>query len=126
MTDRNPDQRVLVVDDDETNLTVLSMMLEDLGVDHVCLDNGAAAIEEAEQARPRLILMDVSMPGVSGIDATKEIRRRCPEASIKIVAVTAHDTGRVKSACEEAGFDDFVPKPVAFGAIERILSDHFA
>lgn len=110
MTDTAPD--ILVVDDDQTNIMVLQAMLRIMGYRCRTATDGAQAICAADSPVPALILMDLSMPGISGIDAALEIRAQHPGVRIPIVAVTAHDTRQHRAACAEAGFDGFLTKPL--------------
>ncbi len=112
----NPDHEsvanILVVDDDAINLMVIEQMLGTAGFPVVSAVDGVDAVEKAALVQPALILMDIRMPRMNGIDAAIAIRRqsngRCP----KIVAVTANVTDRQREACRTAGFDGFLAKPV--------------
>jgi len=117
----NPEQEqsanILVVDDDAINLMVIGQMLDTSGFPVVSAVDGVDAVEKAALARPALILMDLSMPRMNGIDAAIAIREqsngRCP----KIVAVTANVTDRQREACRTAGFDGFLAKPLDMKAL---------
>ncbi len=103
---------ILVVDDDAINLMVIEQMLDTSGYPVVSAVDGVDAVEKAALVQPALILMDIRMPRMNGIDAAIAIRKqsngRCP----KIVAVTADVTDRQREACRAAGFDGFLAKPV--------------
>ncbi len=110
--DHEPAASILVVDDDAINLMVIEQMLGTAGFPVVSAVDGVDAVEKAALFQPALILMDIRMPRMNGIDAVIAIRRqsngRCP----KIVAVTANVTDRQREACGTAGFDGFLAKPV--------------
>jgi len=123
MTETPPD--ILVVDDNQTNIMVLQAMLKIMGYRSRTAMDGAQAICEADSPIPSLILMDLSMPGISGIDAALEIRRQHPGVRIPIIAVTAHDTRQHRTACAEAGFDGFLTKPLDVKSLRRTLEAQF-
>ncbi len=108
---------ILVVDDDAINLMVIGQMLDTSGFPVVSAVDGVDAVEKAALVRPALVLMDLSMPRMNGIDAAIAIREqsngRCP----KIVAVTANVTDRQREACRTAGFDGFLAKPLDMKAL---------
>lgn len=103
---------VLVADDNAANLMVLRKILEKAGYATVVARNGAEAVDAAEGNKPHILLLDIGMPVLNGIEAFEEIKRRDPQATILAVAVTASDTSQMREACDRAGFADFVPKPV--------------
>ncbi len=123
----NPDHEsaanILVVDDDAINLMVIEQMLGTAGFPVVSAVDGVDAVEKAALVRPALILMDIRMPRMNGIDAAIAIRKqsngRCP----KIVAVTANVTDRQREACRVAGFDDFLGKPVDMAALLSMVGE---
>ena len=110
---------ILVVDDDAINLMVLEQMLDTSGFPIVSAVDGVDAVEKAAVVRPVLILMDISMPRMNGIDAAIAIRKQSGTQCPKIVAVTANVTDRQREACRTAGFDGFPAKPVE---MEDLLS----
>ncbi len=112
----NPDHEqsanILVVDDDAINLMVIEQMLDTSGFPVVSAVDGVDAVEKAALIQPALILMDISMPRMNGIDAAIAIRKQSAARYPKIVAVTANVTDRQREACRTAGFDGFLAKPV--------------
>jgi CheY-like chemotaxis protein len=103
---------ILVVDDDEINLMVLEQMLDTSGFPVVSAVDGVDAVEKAALVRPALVLMDISMPRMNGIEAAIAIREQSGARCPKIVAVTANVTERQREACRAAGFDGFLGKPI--------------
>ena len=106
---------ILVAEDNEVNQLVFSQILDGLGLSYRIASNGRTAIEMHRTYRPRMILMDVSMPEVNGLEATAAIRnaeegtgRRTP-----IVGVTAHALKGDRERCLESGMDDYLSKPVS-------------
>lgn len=123
MTDPSPD--ILVVDDDQTNIMVLQAMLKIMGYRSRITEDGTQAICAADSPVPGLILMDLGMPGISGIDAALEIRKQHPGVRIPIIAVTDHDTSQYRTACVEAGFDGFLTKPLDVNRLRSSLEAQF-
>ncbi len=103
---------VLVVEDDNTNQKVISSLLKRMGATATCADNGRIALDILDQRHFDAILMDLSMPEMDGITATKEIKRRPETASIPIIALTAHSYSSSEAECMEAGMSAFLTKPV--------------
>ena len=116
-----PVPEILVVDDDPINLMVIEEMLNSFGFQVATATDGVEAIEEAVRLKLRLILMDISMPRVNGIDAAIAIRKQVDGRYPKIVAVTANVTERQREACKIAGFDGFIAKPVEMSELRSAV-----
>jgi PAS domain S-box-containing protein len=104
--------RVLVCEDNPINQEIFAEMLTDVGFVVDVAENGAVGIGMAGQNTYRLILMDMQMPVVDGIEATRELRRMPDYVSTPIVAMTANAFEADREACLQAGMDQFVTKPV--------------
>jgi two-component system, NarL family, response regulator LiaR len=101
--------RVLVVDDDEMVRDALADLLTEMAFEVAGLaSNGAQGIEKALGLRPDVVLMDIRMPVMSGIDATRAIRDRWPD--LAIVALSAYDDPALRAAARDAGARDYVVK----------------
>ena len=111
-TDKRAGLRVLIVDDEPVNRLVLSRMLSARGHGVIEAASGQAAIELASDHRPGLILMDINMPGMTGVEAAQRILETLGNAAPPIVAVTANDTSAQRLECEAAGFLGFIGKPL--------------
>ena len=99
-----------MTDDDRTHLDLLSRLLQPLGFELVLAGDGEAALAVAARAAPDLVLMDVSMPGMDGWTAARELRARFGEAiAILMVSANGHDFSR--SRREDDPHDDFLIKP---------------
>ncbi len=104
--------RILIVDDNRTNRLVGLKSLEALGADAETADSGQVAITAAAKGGYDLILMDVNMPGMDGLEATRRIRELSqPQASVPIVALTADVMTHHQATYHAAGMNGFVPKP---------------
>jgi signal transduction histidine kinase/CheY-like chemotaxis protein len=105
-------RRVLIVDDDIRNIFALSSVLEDYGMEIKTADNGHEAIDLARQGKLDIVLMDIMMPEMDGLETTREIRRIPGCKNLPIVAVTAKAMKGDRERCIEAGAWDYLSKPV--------------
>lgn len=118
--------RILIAEDHPDNREMLSRRLSRRGYEIHAAENGAEAVEKAKTCAPDLILMDISMPVMSGIEATRAIRASPECAKVKIVALTAHAMENARRDCMEAGCDDFATKPVDFASLVAMIEKHTA
>lgn len=113
--------RVLVVDDDPVNREISTAILQGFGLSVAVAVDGAEAVRFMMHDSCDLILMDLQMPNMDGLAATREIRHRCPHPDVPIVAFTASAFAADRNACMAAGIDDFVTKPVEPGALFEVI-----
>ena len=85
--------------------------------------DGREAIDALERADYDLVLMDVQMPGLDGLDATRAIRTRWPDRVVRIVAMTANAMEGDRETCLAAGMDDYVSKPIRPDELARALAE---
>ncbi len=106
---------ILVAEDNEVNQLVFTQILEGLDVTFHIAPNGKKAVEDFKAMRPRIVLMDVSMPEMNGLDATRVIRQIEEGMGIRtpIIGVTAHSLRGDMERCMDAGMDDYMSKPVS-------------
>ena len=104
--------RVLLVEDEPTNQEVARLFLEEAGLAVELADNGLQAVAKASSGHYDLILMDMQMPHMDGLDATRQIRQLAQHRQTPIVAMTANAFAEDRQRCLDAGMDDFIPKPV--------------
>jgi CheY-like chemotaxis protein len=104
--------RVLIAEDNTENLDMLRRRLERRGYEVFAAADGQAAIDQTLAVRPDIVLMDVSMPVLSGLEATRAIRQKPDVARTPIVALTAHAMDGDRARCLEAGCDAYATKPV--------------
>ena len=114
---------VMVVEDFEDTRQLLKLLLERKGYYVLEAANGQRAVELAKSAHPRLILMDLSLPVLDGLSATRQIREQGFLNDVLIVAVTAHQEREYREKALAAGCDDFVNKPLDFDRLEALLSN---
>ncbi len=106
--------KILLVEDNEMNRDMLSRRLIKKGYELVMAMDGEQAIELAQTEIPDLILMDISLPGVDGWEATRRLKAKPETQAIPIIALTAHAMAGDREKCLEAGCDDYDTKPVEF------------
>ncbi|SFK25866.1 two-component system, OmpR family, sensor histidine kinase TorS [Pseudovibrio ascidiaceicola] len=118
-----PVAKILIAEDIETNRFILRSMLFKLGMTVVEAHNGLEALQLLQSEHPDLILMDVSMPEMDGLEATKRIRqfRDTTLATTPIIATTAYVIGVDADKCNEAGMDGFIAKPFEQTELHQIL-----
>ena len=103
---------ILIVDDYPDALDILAIYLRSIGFRVSTAVDGAEAIAAAESLAPDLIVLDLELPGVSGFEAARAIRRRPDTRDIPIIAATGYSHQRQLALAREAGFDRIVVKPV--------------
>ena len=112
---------VLLVEDTEDNRFMMRQLLEMSGYRVVEAMNGEEAVKVARAETPQLILMDLSLPVIDGLAATRLIRKVPALASTPIIAVSAHDTSDFQAEAVEAGCNSYVTKPIDFNHLEKLI-----
>ncbi|WP_157271648.1 hybrid sensor histidine kinase/response regulator [Azohydromonas aeria] len=118
---RHAGARVLLVEDHFVNREVAAALLQAAGLAVECAVNGREAVERGRQQAYALVLMDMQMPVMDGLQATRALRELPGWAAIPIVALTANAFGEDREACLRAGMNDFIPKPVEAGVLYGTL-----
>ncbi|NEO84335.1 MAG: response regulator [Spirulina sp. SIO3F2] len=113
--------QILVAEDNPVNQKLIQQMLKTLGYTFEVVANGRLAFEAVQQHSYELVLMDVQMPEMDGLEATQQIRRVYPTPPPYIVALTAQSLERDRQACFEAGMDDYLSKPVKLQTLDIML-----
>ena len=112
---------VLVVDDTVDNLVIISLHLQQSGHRVVTATDGEEAIKVAALTHPDLILMDISMPGLDGLGATRKIREHPTLRPVPIIAVTAFTTEGFQRAAYDAGMEGYLTKPIDFDRLNDLV-----
>lgn len=113
--------KVLLVEDTEDNRQMMRKLLEMSGYQVVEAINGVEAVRLAYEERPGIILMDLSLPVIDGLTATRRIRSVPGLSNVPIVAVSAHDTADFHSDALAAGCDVYITKPIDYPELEAIV-----
>ncbi len=118
---------VLVAEDNETNQIYIKYLLEEMGLSFKIVANGRLAVDKWKSLKPKVILMDVSMPDMNGYEATEAIRSfedKTGQHRTTIIAATAHALKQDKERCleAEAGMDDYISKPISIKGLSNILT----
>ena len=121
---QTPGLRILLAEDNATNRFVATRMLERLGHDVQSVVDGQAAVDAVKTGNHDLVLMDMMMPEMDGLTATREIRAMDgPKSRIPIIGLTANAMEADAEACREAGMDGFVTKPVKAARLEEAMRE---
>jgi two-component system response regulator (stage 0 sporulation protein F) len=111
--------RILVVDDEAEVVAVLREFLSGNGYTVVSATNGAEAINEVTRRRPDLVLLDINMPGIDGMEVLKRVHARDP--SIGVIMITANEDLELARRTLDLGAFDYIAKPFDFGHLERVV-----
>jgi signal transduction histidine kinase/DNA-binding response OmpR family regulator len=117
---------VLLVDDNQTNRILGAFVLESLGLVVTAVDCGIAAVKAVREGRFDLVLMDINMPDMDGLTATRQIRQFISGDQLPIVALTAFTDVHEKAACLESGMADYLTKPMVRDQLAKALSNWLA
>jgi two-component system, cell cycle response regulator DivK len=116
-----PAKRILIVEDHPLNVRLLADLLEAHGFATMTAGDGLEAITLARRELPDLILMDLQLPDVSGLEVTHWLRRNERTRGIPIIAVTAFAMGRDEQQALAGGCDAYIAKPIALGELVRTI-----
>jgi two-component system cell cycle response regulator DivK len=117
---------ILVVDDNPMNLTLLEAMLKARGYAVLTAGGGEEALRSLERTRPRLILMDLQMPGIDGFELTRRLKADAATREIAIIAVTAFAMSGDEARARAAGCNDYVSKPIDRRLLYQVIEKHLA
>jgi len=109
----NPDTRVLLAEDDPVNQVMIKALLEDMDLDTLIAENGQQAIEMVRTLKPHLVLMDINMPIMNGLEAIKAIRKEPePLRQTPIIVISGNAFKEQQQEAFDAGADDYLTKPI--------------
>jgi len=115
---------VLVVEDEPANQRLFRDLLSRDGYTVLITGDGSEAVGLAQERKPDLILMDIGLPGISGLDATRTIRQNAATAAIPIVALSAYAMKEDREEAMGAGCDAFVAKPFNIAELLGVVRSH--
>ncbi len=112
---------VLIVEDNELNMKLFRDLLQAFGYDTLEARTGPEALETLKERRPDLILMDIQLPEVSGLEVTQQIKADTELSDIPVIAVTAFAMKGDEERIREGGCEDYIAKPISVGSfIEKV------
>jgi two-component system cell cycle response regulator DivK len=117
-------RQVLVVEDNEKNMKLVRDVLRATGYTTLGATTGEDAVELAQSHEPALVLMDVQLPGIDGLEALRRLRQDELTASIPVLAVTAQAMSGDRERFLEAGFDGYLSKPIDVAELIRVVQEH--
>jgi CheY-like chemotaxis protein len=121
MTEKKP--RILIAEDFEENRIALKLLLTHSGFDVIEAETGRQAVEAVQREKPDLILMDVTLPEIDGLQATREIRDQDEFRQIPIIIVSAHDNEEIRREATEAGGTDYISKPIEIEDLKKLIEN---
>ncbi|MFN3699989.1 MAG: response regulator [Alphaproteobacteria bacterium] len=116
--------KVLIVEDNELNMKLFHDLLEAHGVDTVETRDGKNVLELAREHKPDLILMDIQLPEISGLDVTKMLKDDAELKSIPVIAVTAFAMKGDEQKIREGGCEDYISKPISVGHFLEVIQKY--
>jgi two-component system cell cycle response regulator DivK len=122
MTSRK--HRILIAEDFEDNRIALKLMLKLAGFEALEAIDGEQAIEVTEREKPDLVLMDISLPMIDGLQATRAIRSNVEFQQLPIIIVSAHDSEQTRDEAREAGGTGYITKPIEFEELKKVIDGH--
>jgi len=118
------DIRILIVEDDPSSRRLLCTILQRLGFDCLSVEDGLKGIEAAHSFAPQIIIMDLMMPILDGLEATRRLKADDDTKEIPVLALSANATANGEQEARSAGCDDFMSKPVSLDRLVPWLSEH--
>ncbi|MBT4289452.1 MAG: response regulator [Deltaproteobacteria bacterium] len=117
--------KILVAEDNKVNQKLISKVLKKLGYEAVIANNGKEAVDIFEKQAYKIILMDIQMPEMDGLEATQNILKKSSgDSTPKIIALTANVTEGIKEKCLEVGMCDYMSKPLRMDKLSEVLKKH--
>src|SRR5215212_926730 len=113
---------ILVVDDSADNVAMISLDLQQQGYRVVTASNGEDAVAVASQTMPNLILMDINLPTLDGLGATRRIRESEASRDVPVIAITAFGTEGFQRAAYDAGVDGYLTKPLDLDRMHQLIA----
>jgi CheY-like chemotaxis protein len=117
-------RRILYIEDNFQNKRLVRKILNSRGFEVIEADDGLTGVEMAAKELPDLILMDISLPGIDGVEATQRIKARGDTTRIPIIALTANAMRGDRERFIAAGCDDYLPKPISTHDLLEMVQKH--
>jgi CheY-like chemotaxis protein len=119
-------ERILIVDDNATNLKLVAYLMRANGYDVDTALDAEAALEALRTHRPDVILMDIQLPGIDGLELTRRLKADPATRDIVIIAVTAYAMKGDQDKALAAGCDDYITKPIDTRTLPETIAGHLA
>ncbi len=117
---------VLIIEDNELNMKLLNDLLQSKGYGTLLAADGVKGLELAREHKPDLIIMDIQLPGISGLEVTRTLKADDEMKAIPVVAVTAFARQGDKEAILEAGCDAYIAKPISIVDFMETVARHLS
>lgn len=117
-------KKVLCIEDNKTNMLLVSRIVEAEGYELVRAEDGPTALKLLEEMVPDIILLDVNIPGIHGLDVARMIKEDERLANVPLIATTANVLVGDKERCLEAGCDEYLPKPLDIRRLRQVMRDY--
>ncbi|MBA7617926.1 Polar-differentiation response regulator DivK [subsurface metagenome] len=116
-------EKILIVEDNPINMRLIEMTLRAKNYTLLKATDGEEALDVARRERPDLIIMDIQLPKINGLEVTRELRENLAFSQIPIIAVTAYAMKGDKERVIEAGCDAYLPKPINTRELPRMIAE---
>ena len=122
----NNRKKVLCVEDNSVNMLLVSRIVEAEGHDLIKAEDGPTALDILENTTPDIILLDINLPGISGLELARKFKANDKLAPVPLVATTAQVLVGDREKCLEAGCDDYLPKPLDIRKLREVLRQYLS
>ena len=119
-------KKVLCIEDNSVNMLLVSRIVEAEGHDLIQAEDGPEAIDILETTTPDIILLDINLPGINGLDLAKQFKANDRIAPVPLIATTAQVLVGDRERCLEAGCDDYLPKPLDIRRLREVLREYLS
>jgi len=116
-------KRVMIVEDDHLNMKLFTDLLSLNGFDTIQKRDGTGAVETAREHQPDLVLMDIQLPGRSGLDIAQDLKSHDDLKHIPIIAITAFAHKKAEAVCLNHGCDGYISKPVSIHYFNEMIAE---
>lgn len=119
-------KKVLCIEDNSVNMLLVSRIVEAEGHDLIQAEDGTKALAILSETVPDIILLDINLPGINGLDLAKQFKANEQLAPVPLIATTAQVLVGDRERCLEAGCDDYLPKPLDIRMLREVLREHLS
>ena len=119
-------KKVLCIEDNMVNMLLVSRIVEAEGHDLIKAEDGPQALDVLSGVTPDIILLDINLPGINGLDLAKKFKADDKLRPVPLIATTAQVLVGDRERCLEAGCDDYLPKPLDIRRLREVLREHLS